>query len=502
MITINKNIDIVSGGIQPIIHLNQYDSDFSIVFTLYASTGTFTLESGTTAEIRGTKRDGNGYSANCTIDITNKKVTVTGNVQMTACAGRNVYELTLIKNSKELNTINFILDVEQAALDANTITDQSVLKELNAIIAGAAEATQAAEDANGAADRAEQALEESIPLTETARAALLACFEHVAWAVQNGQDYYNALETALTPNEYPKIIAEYNGRGHVVLVSDSLASLKDYLTVTYYEDISSSGTVLQSSQYTLSGTLSSGSTSVRVSYNNVSTTFAVNVLGLAVPNNYTRKDYLKIVDGSGDSASVPSAGWIRVATGQNLNALSYCLQACVESGHSGSTALFGGRSASGNTSSIAVYYNETSHGVAGHTHGTDSSWVLDNSISNGQVADIALINGSASPSEISVNGQTANIAWANTNNISALLTYLSNPTPSDSSTYMHRHIRLGNFEIKDINGDTLKYLVPVVRNSDNVIGVYDCVSGTFYTASTASYATVGNTNCVYTTGLW
>jgi hypothetical protein len=152
---------------------------------------------------------------------------------MTATAGQNVFEITLLKSGKEISSKNFILLCERAALDADTITDESVLKELNAIIEGAETATQAAEEANDAADRAEAAaqtlvidstlthsgqaadakatgdaiagLEDEIAqivpgLSSEAKAALLACFQHVAWIDEHGQDYYDALENALYPD--------------------------------------------------------------------------------------------------------------------------------------------------------------------------------------------------------------------------------------------------------------------------------------------------------------
>ena len=134
MITKTYQLDIHSGGVPVVVHLSQYDSDFSLVFNLYSSFGTFTIDSGTTAAIRGTKKDGMGYSVNATLDITNKKVTVTGDQQMTAVAGRNIFELTLTKNNKELNTANFILDVERAALDKDTLASDSVIKELVNVI--------------------------------------------------------------------------------------------------------------------------------------------------------------------------------------------------------------------------------------------------------------------------------------------------------------------------------------------------------------------------------
>lgn len=134
MITHAIDLDMYPSSVPVVVHVSQYDDDFSLVFTLFSSVGTFNIESGTTAAIRGSKTDGNGYSVAATIDITNKKVTVAGNQQMTACAGKNVFELTLTKNGKELNTANFILDVERAALDKDTLPSNSVIKELVNVI--------------------------------------------------------------------------------------------------------------------------------------------------------------------------------------------------------------------------------------------------------------------------------------------------------------------------------------------------------------------------------
>lgn len=132
MITIERNIDIISGKVPEVIHLSQYDSDFVLVFHLYASNGALVIASGTTAKIRGTKTDGNGYSAEATLSGTD--ATVQGHVQMTAVAGRQIFEICLMQGKKELNTANFVIDVERAAMDKDTLESDSVLLEAYAII--------------------------------------------------------------------------------------------------------------------------------------------------------------------------------------------------------------------------------------------------------------------------------------------------------------------------------------------------------------------------------
>lgn len=302
MRTITQPLNMSPGGIPPVIHVSQYDSDFSITFTLFSTVGDFAIEAGTTAMVRGTKSSGTGYSADATINISAKTVTVTGNQQMTAAAGQNVFEITLYKNNKEISSKNFILLCERAALDADTITDESVLKELNAIIEGAETATQAAEDANDAADRAEAAAQsliidstptqgstnavqsggvwdalQSAGLSEDAKIALLACFDHVAWIDEHGQDCYDALEVALNNADYPMITASYVSSGHVVHANDSLESLRPYLTVVYYESAESSGTTV--ADYTLStaSPLIPGVNNITIQYNGFRSQESINV---------------------------------------------------------------------------------------------------------------------------------------------------------------------------------------------------------------------------------
>ena len=130
MITYTYKVSMTPGGIPVRCKLGQYDDDWTIVFTLYSTYGTFSIESGTTAKIRGTKRDGLGYSANATINISAGTVTVAGDKQITAVAGDNLFELVLLKGTKELSTANIIFSVEPAAMDAGTLVSDSQVQEI------------------------------------------------------------------------------------------------------------------------------------------------------------------------------------------------------------------------------------------------------------------------------------------------------------------------------------------------------------------------------------
>lgn len=285
-ITKTNRLSMTGGGVPMIVRLSQYDADFTLIFELYSTDGTFTIPSGTTAEVRGTKNDGKGYSASAALDITNKKVTVTGDQQMTAVPGKHIFELTLWKSNKELNSANFILDVEPAALDRNTIVSESKIMELLDVTDRADEIIEAAETIESSAAQIAKNTQDIAVINEEiarigsgfpddAKIALLNCFAHVAWIDEHGQDYYDALEAALYAGTYPKITAIFDAGLNVIYTDDVLDSLKQYLTVKYYEAEGSTAVIVPSADYTLHGTLSEGSNTLQVVYDGLSTSFVV-----------------------------------------------------------------------------------------------------------------------------------------------------------------------------------------------------------------------------------
>lgn len=111
-------------------------------------------------------------------------------------------------------------------------------------------------------------------LTEDAKIALLACFQHVAWTDDKGQTYYDALYDSLFP-DVVAITATFTPGSHVFYDTDSLNALRPYLvvTATTYE-----GETKIVSNYSLSGSMSAGTNTITVRYQNLTDTFTVTVL--------------------------------------------------------------------------------------------------------------------------------------------------------------------------------------------------------------------------------
>lgn len=112
-------------------------------------------------------------------------------------------------------------------------------------------------------------------ISEDLKVALLACFSKVAWIDSHGSTYYSALYDALYPTTgLVSLTAVFNQGNNIIYADDSLNVLKAYLTVTGHYD---NGTSQDITDYTLSGTLTQGTSTITVSVGTVSTTFTVTV---------------------------------------------------------------------------------------------------------------------------------------------------------------------------------------------------------------------------------
>lgn len=156
MVTYKIDLDITPGGIPKIVHVKQYQTDATLEFKLHTRRGTLNIGNVTDCSIRGTKSDGNGYSASAEeFVVSTNTVRVKLTSQMTAVAGRQPYEITVTDSTGKMITATFYLDVQRAALDGDTIS-ASVIRELTNALDHTDDILQAAQDVSDAADRIEQ----------------------------------------------------------------------------------------------------------------------------------------------------------------------------------------------------------------------------------------------------------------------------------------------------------------------------------------------------------
>lgn len=153
-------LDVVPGGVPPIVHVSQFDEGSrTLLINLYAGVGELTIPDGATVKIRGTKPDRKGFEYTATLNGTTAIFDVTRN--MTAVAGRVYCEVAIVSEEEELMTATFILMVKRSAFGEDVDIGASDLPDFYEL------AQQIAEDAQEAANSAQAAAESAAQAWET-----------------------------------------------------------------------------------------------------------------------------------------------------------------------------------------------------------------------------------------------------------------------------------------------------------------------------------------------
>lgn len=320
------------------------------------------------------------------------------------------------------------------------------------------------------------------------KTALLQLASKVAYIDDQGQDYYQDLYDALYPTaELESISAVYTQSG-TVYDTDSLDSLKADLVVTAtYVD--SSTAVITS--YTLSGTLTEGTSTITVAYGGKSTTFNVTVSINPLPTGYSRYDYVQ-----------------RTASGNGLGVLTniafstdYTLE--TEIMYTSTTEgnprnVLGIRNGNSGTKEFGVFITPTTGKIGYWINNTDSTQNSTPFTANTRTTlkylpvgkgttyptqNVFVVNNVECQTGNSDTGVTFN-AWL------GLHAYGISATSLTTNTIANIGLAIGETVIKDATDTVIHDLVPV---SDGInIGYVDWMNGTLYLANDSTKFTVGN----------
>ena len=112
MVTQNYNLNLVPGEPPKYAYVSKYDDKSrDIVFSLFSGSKKFTIPESASVTVDGTKKNGEGFSHDCT--FSDNKVTVKPSVDMTNIDGDVPCQLTIIDGDETLGTANFILKGER-----------------------------------------------------------------------------------------------------------------------------------------------------------------------------------------------------------------------------------------------------------------------------------------------------------------------------------------------------------------------------------------------------
>lgn len=206
MYTQNINLNVIPAGVRPVIHCSQYDNNLQAIrFTLYKDNTQFSIPSGAAVIINGHKPDNTGFSYAATA-ISGATATFTVTQQMTAVYGDVLCELRVRTSSQIIGTINFILAVEEAPLQDDTVlsdTEIPLIEQAVDIAANLAEyieatytnAAAAASSANAAAASATAAATDAASAASDA-ASVEELYDSIETAKQNANSAAQAANDA------------------------------------------------------------------------------------------------------------------------------------------------------------------------------------------------------------------------------------------------------------------------------------------------------------------
>ena len=292
----------------------------------------------------------------------------------------------------------------------------------------------------------------------------------------------NIVITASAVLAAQSITAVYTQSG-TVYDTDTLDSLKPDLVVTANYSGGTSETV-PASDYTLSGTLTVGTSTVTVNYAGLTTTFTVTVSEIGPPSDYTAHDYLAYIGGTG------TRGIITPAQMKSEYTIEFDMYIPTQSGAYGSVSpVFGTRIGTG-TKEIAIFVTGSSGKIGYWYNGTDTTTNITTTkdavhhfkiLPVGSGEDYPLnavidIDGT----EYSTGSTASGVTWSAWFGIMGYGTSASAVTSSGNTYY-----QLGDIVVKDANGDTIYWFMPVSKGTQ--VGFYDIVGQDFYEADSAVY---------------
>jgi len=276
------------------------------------------------------------------------------------------------------------------------------------------------------------------------------------------------------------ISAVYTQSG-TVYTTDSLDSLKTDLVVTATYSDSSSETV-PSADYTLSGSLTEGTSTITATYESKTTTFTVTVT-LALPTGYTRYDY--IYNKTAQIATVMDTGI----------AGSYCssdyghelIFAYVDSISTTSYGMYGARDQSG-TGTSRAYWLKSENGVPKIDCTYNGAAAGFTEISAGTKYDMITANG-----KWTVNGTDWDDSMSGTFTAPEPNIRLFGVVTGTTNSYSRAKIKIYGFKVWEIaTGTVIANLVPCVKTSNSKPGFYDTARSQFITITNYTNLEAGN----------
>ena len=265
--------------------------------------------------------------------------------------------------------------------------------------------------------------------------------------------------------------AVFDNGGATIYDTDTLDRLRQYLAVTVYYDDSSSREV---TNYSLSGTLAEGTSTITVSYSGKTTTFNVTVTHSAVPSGYEAVDYV-FSPAESESGPVIDTGVRLSGVGDatiEISFMDYSTANCYPIGCLASTTQ-------NNIGFGVSVRNDSNRDLIAFTGGTPAS-ISPDPLNNVRIDAVATVNASS----ISISDGTLSNTQTLTPrayNVANLYLFGIKKATTNGVNYPFTG-RIYHAKITE-NNVVLAEFIPCVRLSDYMAGFWDLVNETFIYAN-------------------
>ena len=181
------NLNLISSGVPPVIHVSQYDNQVNaLTFKIFNGNAPFTIPSNAAVLINGVKPDKNVFSF-AAASYSGNTAICNCEQQMTALPGVVVCELRIRTASEIIGTCNFVLAVEEAPLHDDSVISETMIPLIE----------QAVDIAANLAEYIQQTLDASRDAVDAAEAAALSAGEASVYN-SNVEQMYDSLEDVKT----------------------------------------------------------------------------------------------------------------------------------------------------------------------------------------------------------------------------------------------------------------------------------------------------------------
>ena len=282
MIVQQYTLDLVPDPTKPpvVIGCSQYDKNSrTIEFGVCNRGMPQEIESDCTITVRGTKQDGTGFEYICYYEGSSIYFDI--EEQMTIFPGVVPCEIRIVHGEEVLGSMNFKLLVEKSSLDEETVISETELNGYEELLKEIQEQeiariTPTPEDIQEDVDNWLEDNQSGIgTLSYEAKLALLDLLRKAVYNKEDCNVAYNRLNVALfTGGSVQSITAVFTQGSMVVYQNTPLDMLKQNLVVTANWSTGET-TPIEDDDYILTGTLEVGTSTVTVTYSDVTTTFTV-----------------------------------------------------------------------------------------------------------------------------------------------------------------------------------------------------------------------------------